>query len=166
MAQNLPHPDQHHLLAAQGWLELGNFSEAEAELKQLVPELHNHPAVLEVRWQIHARAKRWQDCIDVAAAIIQADATSPLGWIHRSYALHELRRTAEARDGLLGVVGLFPEEQTIAYNLACYECTLGNLPSAKNWLAKVFAGKDAADWRLNARQDADLKALWPEIETL
>jgi hypothetical protein len=30
-----------------------------AELDNITPELRVHPAVLEVRWQIYAKAKRW-----------------------------------------------------------------------------------------------------------
>ena len=43
----------------------------------------------------------------------------PLGWVHRSYALHELKRTAEARDNLLRVVDKFPADvQKSVYWLA------------------------------------------------
>ena len=34
-------PDSHHLLAAQGWLELGNHLEANAELEQIAPRLRS-----------------------------------------------------------------------------------------------------------------------------
>src|SRR5438552_14861639 len=126
MADAIPQPDSHHLLAAQGWLELGNVVEAAAELKKISSALNLHPMVLEIRWQIHARAKQWSECVELAAAIIRADPTAAMGWIHRSYALHEMKRSTEARDGLLSVAALFPEELTISYNLACYECALGN----------------------------------------
>ena len=33
----------------------------------------------------------------------QLDPDDPIGWFNRSYALHELKRTAEARDNLLRV---------------------------------------------------------------
>ena len=59
---------------------------------------------------------------------------SALGWVHRYYAFHELKRTAEARDNLLRVVDKFPEDPIMRYNLACYECQLGNLERAKQWL--------------------------------
>jgi hypothetical protein len=32
-------PDTHHLRAAEGWLELGNHLEANAELENIMPEL-------------------------------------------------------------------------------------------------------------------------------
>ena len=159
-------PDRRHILAAQGWLELGATAEASAELDQINPALVNHPEVLEIRWQIHGRAKRWNDCVMLASEMIKADPTMALGWIHRSYALHELRRTAEARDGLLSVIGIFPEELTIPYNLACYECTLGNLGKAREWLKKIFSTAQAARWKATALKDLDLKPLWQIIPKL
>jgi len=136
-------PDTLHLQAAQGWLELGNHLEANDELENITPELRAHPAVLAVRWEIYAAAKKWKATLDIAAALIQLDPDDPLGWVHRSYALHELKHTAEARDNLLRVVDKFPASATMRYNLACYECQLGRLEQAKEWLKKAFALGDA-----------------------
>ena len=166
MSEFISSPDRHHLLAAQGWVELGNVREATAELDQIAPALNSHPAVLEVRWQIHAHSKNWNECVELAAAIIRTDPTVAMGWIHRSYALHELNRTAEARDGLMSVVGIFPEELTIPYNLACYECKLGNPSKARQWLEKIFSTEHAEEWRATALEDLDLKPLWAVIKKL
>lgn len=132
-------PDTFQVQAAQGWLELGNHTEANEELEKVTPELRVHPAVLEIRWQIYAAAKKWEAALDIAAALIQLDPDEPLGWVHRSYALHELKRTTEARDNLLCVVDKFPISATMRYNLACCECQLGGLTQAKEWLEKAFA---------------------------
>jgi len=59
------------------------------------------PDVLDVRWQIYARAEKWEACADIAQAIIKLDPNRPDAWIHRSYALHELGRTQAAFDQLL-----------------------------------------------------------------
>lgn len=97
-----------HLQAAQGWLELGNHIEADAELDNITPELRAHPDVLKVRWQIYATAKQWEAALEIAAAIIQMAPDDPVGWVDRSCVLHQLKRTAEARDNLLRVVDSFP----------------------------------------------------------
>jgi tetratricopeptide (TPR) repeat protein len=156
-------PDTIHLLAAQGWLELGNHIEANEELENIAPQLRAHPDVLKVRWEVYAAAKKWEATLDIAAALIQLDPDDPLGWVHRSYALHELRRTAEARDNLLRVVDRFPISATMRYNLACYECQLGRLEQAKQWLEKAFALGDARKMKLAALDDPDLQPLWKEI---
>src|SRR5664280_998989 len=156
-------PDSIHLQAAQGWLELGNHIEADAELDNITPQLRAHPAVLEVRWEIYAKAKKWDACLDIASALVQMVPDHPLGWIHRWFCLHELKHTAEARDNLLRVVDKFPINATMRYNLACYECQLGRLEQAKEWLKKAFALGNARKMKLAALDDPDLQPLWKEI---
>src|SRR5208337_2681802 len=136
-------PDTLHLQAAQGWLELGNPIEAKEELDKITPQHQAHPAVLEVRWEICAKAKNWDAALEIASALVQAVPEHPLGWVHRSFCLHELDRTAEARDNLLRVVDKFPEDAIMLYNLACYECRLGRLGQAKHWLRAAFEIGDA-----------------------
>ena len=97
MTSPLQPPDSHHLQAAQGWVELGNHIEADAELDNIAANLRAHPDVLNVRWEIYAAAKKWEATLDIAAAVIQLDPEDPLGWVHRSYALHELKRNADIR---------------------------------------------------------------------
>lgn len=116
-----------HLQAAQGWLELGNHIEANEELEKITAFLGgsvNFPADLQ---HVRMRPQAGEATLGIAAALIQLEPDDPLGWIHRSYALHELKRTAEARDNLLRVVDKFPASATMRYNLACYECQLGRL---------------------------------------
>lgn len=159
----LDHPDRLHLEAAQGWIGLGNYIEANEELEQITAQLRAHPDVLEVRWQIYAAAKKWEVCVDIAAAITTLAPDRPLGWIHRSYALHELKRTEEARDGLVPVVGKFPDDATMRYNLACYECQLGRLKEARQWLEAAFDLGDSREMKLAALDDEDLRPLWDHI---
>ena len=116
--------DQRHLTAAEGWLQLGLHLEAKAELEKIQPQLRSHPDVLELRWHIYAKEKKWDACIDIAATIIKRAPKRVDGWIHRSFALHELQRTQEAFDQLLPAVDQFPKVWTIPYNLACYASML------------------------------------------
>jgi hypothetical protein len=77
----LPWPDQNHLQAAEGWLELGNAQEANQELEQITPSLRAHPAVLDLRWKIYAEAKKWPACLDIATAITKLAPDAPTGRI-------------------------------------------------------------------------------------
>lgn len=162
----LSHSDLHHLRAAEGWLELGNAREAQTELDCLSAAIQGRVEVLQVRWDILAKFKSWEECFMVAARIIELAPDEVLGWLHRSYALHELKRTAEARDLLLPAVKRFPKVETIAYNLACYECQLGDLGSARSWLHRAMKLHDPSELRSRALEDADLKPLWDEIRAL
>jgi predicted Zn-dependent protease len=155
--------DQRSPEAAQGWFELGNHLEANEEPQNITAKNRAHPAILEVRWQIYAKAKKWEGALDIASALAQMVPEEPLGWVHRSFCLHELKRTEEARDNLLRVVDKFPDDPIMRYNLACYECQLGRREQAKRWLKKAFKLGDAKKMKLTALADPDLEPLWKEI---
>jgi tetratricopeptide (TPR) repeat protein len=157
-------PDSLCLQAAQGWLELGNHIEAEAELEKIAPELRAHPCVLDVRYVLYAVTKKWKAALDIAGALIELDPDNPAGYIRKAHALHELRLTEDACRHLQDVLDKFPTSATIRYNLACYECQLGNLERAKDWLEKAFKLGDARKMKLAALDDQDLQPLWKEID--
>jgi thioredoxin-like negative regulator of GroEL len=152
------------LNAAEGWLGLDNVIEADKELKQITPAMHRHPEVLGVRYEMFAKAECWPKCEEVAEEIILLEPESTFGWIRRSFALHEQDLTATAREKLLPAVDLFPDEITIRYNLACYECVLGNMSQAKLHLAEAFnlaRNQNCTDeWKKQMMGDPDLKPLW------
>lgn len=167
---SLQPPDSHHFQAASGWLDLGNWQEANAELERICPQNRTHPAVLEVRYEIYASGTRWEACVDIAETIVKLYPESTFGWIRRSYALHELKRSREALAQLLPAADLFPEEIIIRYNLACYECALGNMSSARAWLVKTFdlaqQQKCFDEYRLMALDDRDLEPFWEYLGQL
>ena len=161
-------PDCHFLNAATGWLMLGNAVEARIEFDQIGVGLREHPLVLEFEWRLLAAEKRWLDAIEASERLLRVSPDDANAWVHRSYALHELRRTREAFDLLLPALKRFPEETIIPYNLACYTCQLGDLPAARNWLEQALAFDNGAEEKLQrlraALEDPDLKALWPEFK--
>ena len=158
--------DIHHLSAAEGWLELGNAREAQADLDCISDAAQGRLEVLAVRWGILAQFKSWEECVVVAERILELAPEEIFGWIHRSYALHELKRTEAARDRLQPAFRLFPQDETIPYNLACYECQLGNLAAARDWFRRALKLHDRADLKAQALDDPDLKPLWSEIRKL
>ena len=159
-------PDSHYLNAAQGWLELGSAVEAVQELRHIATENARHPDVLELHWSIQANQKRWEEALVLARQIIAAAPERCSGWIDQSYALHELKRTAEAREQLLTVTDKFPGVAIIPYNLACYCCQLGDPPAARQWLEKAMKAGSGAHIRRMAMEDADLQPMWPEIQRM
>ncbi len=137
--KQLEPPDSIHLNAAIGWLELGDHLEANEELEQIAPQMRVHPDVLELRWQIYAKEKKWEAYVDIAATVIKLAPERADGWIHRSFALHELKRTQKALDHLLPVADRFSKVWTIPYNLACYCAQLGRLYKARALRAQLEA---------------------------
>lgn len=156
--------DLMHLDVAEGWLGFGHVIEAEKELRQISLAMQRHPVVLEVRWNMWAKAECWDDCVKIAQELIDLMPDNTFGWIHRSYALHEQDLTGTARMYLLPAVARFPDDITIRYNLACYECVLGNMEEAKLHLTAAFnlaLQQDCAqEWKEQMLGDEDLKPLW------
>jgi Flp pilus assembly protein TadD len=158
-------PDSHHLSAASGWLGLGNVVEAGAELEKIAPQFGSHPEVLAVRCDIHFKAGSWDAAAEIAGTLTRLEPQEPGAWISLAYATR--RKTgggiAQARAILIQVQRTFPKETIIAYNLACYDCQLGDLDAAKAWLDKACILGDALSIKKMAGQDPDLEPLWPEL---
>ena len=154
--------DKMHLDAAEGWLGLGDHLSANEELDRIAAPLRRTPPVLILRWEVFFAAKNWPLAAEVACALTQLKPDDERGWLHYSFALHELKRTAQARDNLLDVIDHFPKYAIMRYNLACYECQLGNLDQAREHLKKAFALKGGSDLRAGSLSDPDLKPLWHE----
>jgi hypothetical protein len=164
-------PDSFHLQAAQGWLGLGCVAEAHAELDQIAPQLRVHADVLELRWQMAAEARQWEACLEIATTLTRIDPRPPVGWIYKSQALHELKRTREAWDNLLPVADKFTQmradRHVIPYNLARYGCRLGRLAEARAWLTWAFTvSSDAPALKLRALEEPDLGTLWLAIDKM
>lgn len=87
----------------QGWAELGNHLEANEELEQITLVYRAHPDVLKVRYEIYSMAKKWEACVEIADSLVTMLPKDEFGWVYRSYALHELKRTEAAYDNLVPV---------------------------------------------------------------
>lgn len=159
----LPLPDAFHVQAAVGWLELQNPAEARTELDQLPPAHREHPDVLEVWWKIFAGEGDWTGALSCAEQLVAAAPERASAWIDQSYALHELQRTREAFERLSGVAEKFGGHYVIPYNLACYQCRLGNRAEALRWLRRAVQAADAKTIRAMAMDDPDLALLRDEV---
>jgi tetratricopeptide (TPR) repeat protein len=152
-------PDSFHVQAAEGWLELGNWSEANEELERIAPLLLAHPDVLNLRCRIYCAAGKWDYVAEVAIALCQLVPTSSFGPLHLAHALRKLNRIKEARDTLLPVADKFPDDWQMAYHLACYSCQLGEIEEALRWLDKAIDAAGKTDIRLKALDEPDLVPL-------
>ena len=150
------------LLAAQGYLELGMAEEAIAELSSLPPVENIDPDIIELRLHILMQAKHWPDALAAAEELLRVRPSAVLAYIHGAFALHELRRTAEARDLLLKGPEELRKDPTFHYNIGCYEAVLGNHDAALQSLRQSFALDSA--YRDFARYDPDLALIREELE--
>ncbi len=162
----LPHPDWHHLTAAEGWLELGDHRAANEELDKIAPELRGHLSVMQLRWHICARDKCWDACLGIGRAMTEIRPDVVHGWINYANALFYLKRYPEAIDLTLPLLDRFPRNPYLRHNLACYECQNGNHPAALAWLKQAFEMGNPHEMKQLALKDLDLEPLWPRIREL
>ena len=82
--------------------------------------------------------------------------------VHKAYSLRRANDggVEKAKAVLLEAAKLFPDDDMIQYNLACYCAQLGQLDAAKEYLGKSCELGDAAQIKLRALDDEDLKPLW------
>jgi predicted Zn-dependent protease len=158
--KQLEPPDCHHLKAAQGWLDLGNPTEANEELKQISLVWRFHPEVLLARWEIYARGEHWEFAYTVAHGMVALMPNDPAGWIKRAVALHHMKRTPEAWQTLLPAAQKFPRNFTVAYDLARYASQLGKFSEAFRWLQHAKQLSEPHKFKEMTRKDPDLEPLW------
>ncbi|MEO8351806.1 MAG: hypothetical protein ABI680_08740 [Chthoniobacteraceae bacterium] len=148
---------QRNLLAAEGYRELGMTKDALAELDAVPEEFQKEPTVVELRLVALMQARKWKPALSLSRELTEIAPDKAIGFIHTAFCLHELGQTEDARNFLLGGPTSLHTEPVFHYNLACYECRLGNLDLARVHLERsVQLDKRFRDY---AREDSDLAAL-------
>lgn len=142
---------------------LGAPHEARRELRLIQPENRRHLEVLQVHWRVCAAAHKWRACLSLAQALLVEEPENPFGWVHRSFALHEMGRTQEAWDRLLPAARQFKNDFIIPYNLSCYACQLGRLLEAWSWYQRARGLAETGIVESMALDDKDLQPIWNKI---
>jgi predicted Zn-dependent protease len=132
--------------------------ESNAELERIDAYVPHVPEVLAVRIEIYRRLERWELMKTVARKLAEYDPTSAKWTLMLAYALRRAESIEASRQLLLSLAERFPTLAVVHYNLACYECQLGDLDAAKLRLKTAFKLDSAL--RLQALEDADLEPLW------
>jgi tetratricopeptide (TPR) repeat protein len=122
-----------------------------------------HPNILLVHWEIYTRGHNWAAANNTALAIMNAMAAEPIGWIYRSFALHQLGRLSEAYANLLAASKRFPTDWRIPYNLASYASKLGDRAGAWNWLDRAIELGDADAIKSLALEDPIFRSFWQDL---
>jgi len=159
----ISHADQRRLNAAEGYASLGMFAEAEAELKEVAPEIQLLPEYLAVRLGCFVALKQWAAAATVARVLAEMQPDEAQWSISLAYATRRAQSIEAARAILLKAHTRFPKEAIIPYNLACYDCQLGDIAPAKAFF-KAALKMEPKIWQM-ALEDDDLKALWTDEES-
>jgi tetratricopeptide (TPR) repeat protein len=138
---------------------------ASGELDAIQGEERLSTEVMAARSDLFLAARKWDAVVAVAKVVAVQRPGDGKGWIDWAFALHELQRTAEAKDVLLQAERFLKDTPAVLhYNLACYHCLLGEMTEAKHRLRQ--ACRLDADFKKTALDDPDLKAMRDYIATL
>ena len=151
-----------HLNAALGYLEIGMVLEANEELEKIDPYCRHLPEVLCLRVDIYKRLEQWDLMEAVAGKFRHVIPQNPDFWAWWAYATRRAKTIEAAKVILLEAAELHPKNAQIQFNLACYECQLGRLKEAKQYLKQTFAIDQT--YRMNALDDPDLEPLWGSLK--
>ncbi|MDQ2823989.1 MAG: hypothetical protein M3R29_00875 [Verrucomicrobiota bacterium] len=143
--------------AACGYAELGMTRESIAELDAIECRFQNRPEVLQLRLHHLMHRKSWLRALTVSRKLCRVAPDCGAGFLHAGFCLHELGKTAAAKDLLLkGPVALL-NEPIYYYNMGCYDALLGNVEEARCHLHTSF--RMDSSFRELAKKDPDLKAV-------
>jgi tetratricopeptide (TPR) repeat protein len=162
--KRLEWPDNFHLRAAEGWLGLGDILTASAELEEISPEGRANPTVLFMRYEIYARAGRWNMAAAVSEGLTRMLPDEPTAWVFFASATRRMEGggIAPAMEILLEAEAKFPHAYQFSLNLAGYFAQLNDIPGAEKWFRKAMEiDKDAV--RTAAFESQDLKPLWDSM---
>jgi tetratricopeptide (TPR) repeat protein len=159
----LESPDKEFFEVASGYVELGMYLDANAELEKIDAFNRASPEVLALRMSIYCGLEKWELMAELARRLTEFEPDNPQWPVSLAYATRRAISIEAAKETLLNAERKFPKEAVIKYNLACYFCQLGGLDMAKEYLRRAF--KINPDWRLVVLDDVDLEPLWANIES-
>jgi predicted Zn-dependent protease len=143
--------------AACGYAELGMTRQSVQELNAIDRAHQNRPEVLQLRLHHLMRAQRWVQALRISQKLCRAAPDCGAGYLHAGFCLHELGKTAEAKQLLLKGPSALLKEPIYYYNMGCYEALLGNVKDARINLETSF--RMDATFRELAKKDPDLKTV-------
>ncbi len=158
-------PTARRVSYAHGYIELGLVAAAAEELDNVVPDDRQTVPVLLARIELHLADGNWAALVTAARLAARADPAQERAWIGWAFGQRRLTALPDARAVLIeGETHHGATSALLHYNLACYDCQLGDLPGARARLQRAF--QLAREFRVLALADPDLLSLRAEIAAM
>jgi tetratricopeptide (TPR) repeat protein len=149
------------LLAAEGYVELEMYAEAEAELRQVDPAYLALEQTLVLQLCVWAGLHKWKRANQLATTLARQNPDNPQWAIWSASAACRLQSVEAAKGILLQALVTHPDNANIHYNLSCYETRLQHFHKAQRHLLRAIQLDPR--FKLVAMGDADLEPLWLKV---
>jgi tetratricopeptide (TPR) repeat protein len=149
------------LLSAEGYIDLGMYREAAAELRELDPSLFALEDTLVLQLSVYAGLRQWKKAHRLARELSQQNPDNPQWAIWSASAACRVESVEAAQRILLQALVTHPDNANIHYNLSCYETRLHHFRMAQRHLARAIQLDPR--FKLVAMDDADLEPLWVKV---
>ena len=153
--------DEQRVEAAGGYIMLGMWKDAKAELDDLPVVWRTRGEVLRMRIDIYMGEQQWKSARVLSESLARREPDNPKWWILWACSLRHEKSAADAQAVLMEASKLHPEEPLIPYNIACYLCLEGNVRAATVYLHQAFTMEPRLS--KTAYRDPDLAELWKQM---
>jgi len=151
-----------NVLAAEGWIELGNYDEAAEELHNSPPEIKSSIEWIKLWVRIYAAKSRWIEVEMMCETLVKHAPDDPFTIFNRAEAFHRQGRSRDAFDILNHAPDNLKKIPQFFYDYARYLCGFGEYSLALSSLGKAFDLD--ADLRMRALDDPDLEQVWLDLQ--
>ncbi|MEY2484611.1 MAG: hypothetical protein QOG67_2318 [Verrucomicrobiota bacterium] len=153
--------DLRHMRAAEGYLELGLYDEANAELERIDPLCRAASQVLTLQLCVYAGLEKW-DLMQTVASKMAEHFPDDVQWrIWWAAAARRAHSVESAKRILQKALETHPNDANVHYNLSCYESRLQHFRKAQRHLARAI--QLDSRFQLIALNDQDLEPLWEKL---
>jgi tetratricopeptide (TPR) repeat protein len=149
-----------HVTAAEGYIALGLYLEANEELEQLDPLHQTLPRPLVLKLCVYAGLKQW-DLVQTLAAKLSENEPSNAHWaLWWASAACRAQSVKAAIQILLHALEKHPNNASIHFNLSCYENRARHYKQARRHLARALQLDPRFRRVLREGNGHDLELLW------
>jgi len=157
----IPQSAKHSYTAALGWFELGNYTEAFAELENLPPQHRACQEVMELRCRMYRHLGKWRELEMLAHGCYESSSHDVTFLSHWLWALMKLGRNERVAELLVETSDANSFDCEFCYTAGCVMASLNNPGAARMWLTKAFTlSGDPDKLRLRGLDQPELEKLW------
>lgn len=149
---------ERHLVAADGYLDLGMPREALEELDGMGEWARGNPQALRLRVRAHLKLREWAEGMALASSAAKRYPQDGEFFLQWAYALHKARPGGSAQEVLDAAPEALRSSGLIHYNLARFEAQDGNIENARLYLQEACRLNPAVVF--DARRDPLLRPVW------